>query len=145
MFGASLLINPVYEYKAHSRSVYLPSTNGWYDFYSGKYFEGGQTIQANAPLDRMPLFVKEGSIIPTGPEIQFTSEKPADPITLYVFTGKDAHFELYEDEGTNYNYENEKYSTISFDYLEKRKTLTVSERKGSFEGMLSKRDFQIVV
>jgi len=145
MFGPSILINPVYEYNARSRSVYLPSTNGWFDFYSGKYFEGGQTIQADAPLNRMPLFVKEGSIIPTGPEIQFSSEKPADPITLYVYTGKDAHFELYEDEGTNYNYENEKYATISFDYNEKTKTLIVGERKGSFAGMLAKRDFQIVM
>lgn len=145
MFGPSLLVNPVYEYKARTRSVYLPAGNGWYDFYSGKYFEGGQTINAEAPLNRMPLFVKEGSIIPAGPEIQYTTEKPADPITLYVFTGKDAHFELYEDENTNYNYENGKYAVIAFDYNEQTKTLTIGDRKGSFDGMLASRTFQIVV
>jgi alpha-D-xyloside xylohydrolase len=145
LFGPSLLVNPVSEYKARTRSVYLPAGTGWYDFYSGKYFEGGQTIQADAPLNRMPLFVKEGSIIPAGPEIQYTTEKPADPITLYVFTGKDAHFELYEDENTNYNYENEKYSVIAFDYNEKVKTLSISDRRGSYEGMLASRSFQIVV
>jgi alpha-D-xyloside xylohydrolase len=145
MFGPSLLVNPVYEYKARSRPVYLPAGTGWYDFYSGKYFEGGQTLQAEAPLNRMPLFVKEGSIVPAGPEIQYTAEKPADPITLYVFAGKDAHFELYEDENTNYNYENGKYSMIAFDYNEKNKTLSISDRKGSFDGMLATRTFQVVV
>ncbi len=144
MFGPSLMVNPVCEYKARSRSVYLPSTCGWYDFSSGKYYKGGQTIQADAPLDRIPLYVKEGSIIPAGPEIEYTSEKVADPITLYVFTGKDAHFELYEDENTNYNYENGNYSTIAFDYNEVTKQLTIGERKGSFKNMLEERDFQVV-
>lgn len=145
MLGPSLLVNPVYEYKARTRSVYLPAGTGWYDFYSGKYFEGGQTLMADAPLNRLPLFVKEGSIIPAGPEIQYTTEKPADPITLYIFTGRDAHFELYEDENTNYNYENGKYSTISFDYNEKTGTLTLGDRKGSFDGMLISRMFHVVV
>jgi alpha-D-xyloside xylohydrolase len=144
MFGPSLMVNPVYEYKARSRSVYLPSSCGWYDFYTGKYYKGGQTINADASLDRIPLYVKEGSIIPAGPEIEYTSEKAADPITLYVFTGKDAHFELYEDESTNYNYENGKFSTISFDYEEASGRLTIRERKRSFRNMLEERNFQIV-
>jgi len=105
---------------------------------------GGQTIQADAPLNHIPLYVKEGSIIPAGPEMEYTLEKAADPITLYVFTGKDAHFDLYEDENTNYNYENGKYATISFDYEEATGRLTIRDRKGSFENMLEERDFQIV-
>ena len=105
MFGSSLLINPVCEYKQHNRELYLPKCAGWYDLYSGKWYAGGQKIIADAPYERMPVFVKAGSIIPFGPELQYTSEKPADTITLNIYTGADASFNLYEDEGTNYNYE----------------------------------------
>lgn len=144
MFGPSLLINPVYEYKATDRQVYLPRGSGWYDLYNGEYKAGGNTIMADAPYERIPVYVKEGSIIPFGPELQYTSEKAADPITLYVYTGLDASFTLYEDEGTNYNYEKGAYSTIPFTYTEKTKTLTIGERKGSFDGMLQNRTIQIV-
>jgi alpha-D-xyloside xylohydrolase len=144
MFGPSLLINPVYEMNARSRTVYLPAGYGWYDLYSGKYYQGGSTIQADAPLERMPLFVKEGSIVTAGPAIQFTREKPADPITLYVYTGKNGAFELYEDEGVNYNYENGAYSFIPMSYDESSKTLTIGDRRGSFPGMLKERKFEIV-
>jgi alpha-D-xyloside xylohydrolase len=144
MFGPSLLINPVYAYKARTRDVYLPSTTGWYDFYTGAYLTGGQTVKAVAPLDRIPVYVKEGSIIPVGPEIQYTTEKPADPLTLYVYTGKDASFTLYEDENINYNYEQGKYTSIPFTYNEATKTLTIGERQGSFNGMLEKRTINIV-
>ncbi len=145
MFGPSLLINPVYEFKARTREVYLPATCGWYDFYTGKYYNGGQTLQVEAPLDRIPVFVKEGSIIPAGPEIQYSTQKVADPITLYVFAGKNAHFELYEDESVNYNYEKDQYATIAFDYDEATKTLSIGKRKGSYNGMLETRSFQIVL
>lgn len=144
MFGPSLLINPVYEFKVRNRSVYLPATTGWYDFYSGKYSEGGQTLQADAPLGRMPIFVKEGSIIPAGPEIQYVNERPADPLTLYVYTGKDASFTLYEDEGVNYQYEQGKYATIPIKYDEATKTLTIGERKGTFPGMKAERKIYVV-
>ncbi len=144
MLGQSLLINPVSEYKSRSREVYLPSSAGWYDFYSGQYYKGSQTIKADAPYGRMPLFVKAGSILPTGPEIQYATEKKADPITLYVFTGDDTSFTLYEDENVNYSYENGKYSEIPIYYNEATHTLTIDERKGSFPGMLDKRTFQIL-
>jgi alpha-D-xyloside xylohydrolase len=144
MFGPSLLINPVYTYKAVQRKVYLPSGQGWYDLYSGKYFDGGQKINADAPYERMPVFVKEGSIIPFGVDLQYTNEKPEDKITLYVYTGRDAQFDLYEDEDTNYNYEQGKYSVIPIKYNEQTKTLTIGKREGSFEGMISKRTFNIV-
>ncbi|PRY54258.1 alpha-D-xyloside xylohydrolase [Arcticibacter pallidicorallinus] len=145
MFGPSLLINPVSEYEARSRKVYLPKGIGWYDLYTGTYFKGGQNINAEAPYERMPLFVKEGSILTFGPELQYTSEKPADPIRLYVYTGRDASFNLYEDEGTNYNYERNAFSNIPISYNEKDKTLTIGQREGSFEGMLRNRTFEIFV
>jgi alpha-D-xyloside xylohydrolase len=144
MFGPSLLINPVYVDKARTRDVYLPATAGWYDLYTGEYFTGGQTIHATAPLDKMPVYVKEGSIVPAGPEIQYTTEKSADPLTLYVYTGKDASFTLYEDENVNYNYEQGKYSTIPFTYNEATKTLTIGERQGAYSGMLETRSINIV-
>ncbi|MEP7377415.1 MAG: TIM-barrel domain-containing protein [Chitinophagaceae bacterium] len=143
MFGPSLLINPVCEYKQTSREVYLPKSAGWYDLYSGKWFAGGQKIIADAPYERMPVFVKAGSIIPFGPDLQYTSEKPADTITLNIYSGADASVNLYEDEGTNYNYEKGAFSVIPIKYNETTKTITIGDRKGSFNGMLSKRVFRI--
>lgn len=144
MFGPALLVNPVYSYKARSRHVYLPATTGWYDFYTGEYFTGGQTLNAPAPLGRMPLYVKEGSILPAGPALQYVSEKPADPLTLYVYTGQDATFALYEDEGINYNYEKGESSSIPLHYHEASKSLTIDARKGSYKGMPAKRTINIV-
>ncbi|RZM12957.1 MAG: DUF5110 domain-containing protein, partial [Pedobacter sp.] len=144
MFGPSLLINPVYAYKARSRPVYLPAGQGWYDLYSGKYIKGGQKIEAVANYERMPVYVKEGSIIPMGPALQYTSEKIADPVTLYIYTGQDAKFSLYEDEGVNYNYEKGAFATIDMSYNEAEKTLSIADRKGGFEGMLRRRRFRIV-
>jgi alpha-D-xyloside xylohydrolase len=144
MFGPSLMVAPVYQYKARNREVYFPAGNGWYDLYSGKYTEGGQKISVDAPYERMPLFVKEGSIVPFGPEIQYTGEKQADVITLYVYTGKDAEFILYEDEGINYNYEKGAFSTIRINYNEQSGKLTIGDVQGSFEGMLKSRTFNII-
>jgi alpha-D-xyloside xylohydrolase len=143
MFGPSLLINPVYNYKQRSREVYLPKGEGWYDWYSGKFLEGGKTINAEAVYERIPVFVRAGSIIPFGPELQYTTEKKADTITLYVYGGRDAEFSLYEDEGMNYNYEKGMYANIPISYSEADKTLTIGERTGAFSGMLKKRSFII--
>jgi alpha-D-xyloside xylohydrolase len=144
MFGPALLVNPVYAYKARSRKLYLPANTGWYNLYNGKYQEGGKYITADAPLDRMPLYVKAGSIIPFGPALQYTSQLPADTITLYVYTGSNGTFSLYEDEGVNYNYEKGQFSTISFKYNEESKTLTIGKREGSFPGMLQQRSFRVI-
>jgi alpha-D-xyloside xylohydrolase len=143
LFGPSLLINPVYNYKQRNRELYLPACAGWYDLYSGRYYTGGRKIIAEAPYERMPVFVKAGSIVPFGPALQYTSEKPADTIMLNVYAGADASFDLYEDEGTNYNYEKGAFSTISIKYNEAAKTVTIGDRKGSFNGMLQKRIFHI--
>jgi len=144
MFGPSLLINPVTEYKARKRQVYLPEGSGWYDLKTGEHFGGGQTISADAPYRDIPIFVKEGSIIPFGPPIQYTTEKPADPLILYVYTGIDANFELYEDENVNYNYEKGKYSIIPIQYDEKTHTLTIGKRQGEFPGMLKERTIHVI-
>ncbi|HPM31591.1 MAG TPA: glycoside hydrolase family 31 protein [Chryseolinea sp.] len=144
MFGPSLLINPVTEYKARKGDVYLPASTGWYDLHSGKYYEGGQTLTVEAPLTNIPVFAKEGSIIPTGPEIQYTTEKPVDPLTVYVFKGKDGAFELYEDDNTSNQYEEGKFSTIAFTYSEQSQTIIIGERQGSFSGMLTERTIHFV-
>ena len=141
MFGPSLLVAPVYEYKARTRKVYLPEGGGWYDFYSGKYFEGGQDLLVDAPYERMPLFVREGSVIPFGPAVEFVGEKPSDPLTICIYGGRDCAFTLYEDEGINYNYEKGKCSTIKFTWDENEKRLTIGERRGSFEGLEVNRKF----
>ncbi len=144
MFGNSLMVCPVYEYKATKRDVYFPETNGWYDFYSGKFIAGGSRLKVDAPYFRMPLYAPEGAIIPFGPEIQYTDEKKPENITLYVYGGKNGTFTLYEDEGVNYNYEKGAYSTIEFKYNESAKSLEIGDRKGSFNGMLRNRKFNVV-
>jgi len=144
LFGPMLMINPVYEFNAQSRNVYLPAKTGWYDFFTGKHYDGGQAINAAAPYSNIPVFVREGAILPVGPEIQYTTQKPADPITLFVFSGKDGQFTLYEDENTNYNYEKGAYSLIPLSYDHASKTLTIGARKGQFTGMIEKRTFNVV-
>ena len=145
MFGPALLVNPVTTYKARSRQVYLPKTAGWYDFWTGVAFAGGQSIAAPAPYESMPLYVKAGSIIPLGPELNYTSEKPADPITLFVYGGASGAFTLYEDEGTNYNYERSVFARIAIHWDEGSRTLTIGKREGSFPGMLTERTFNVVL
>lgn len=145
MFGPALLINPVTTYKARSRSVYLPKAAGWYDFWTGVAFSGGQAIDAPAPYESLPLFVKAGSIIPFGPELQYTAEKAADPITLYVYAGADGAFTLYEDEGLNYNYEKGAFTRIPIRWNDSTRTLTIGKCEGSFPGMLGERTFEIVL
>jgi alpha-D-xyloside xylohydrolase len=146
MFGPAFLVAPVTTYQAQTRTVYLPpTTGGWYDFWSGKSIAGGQTIDAPAPLDAMPLFIRAGSIIPFGPEIQYTGEKPADPVTLCIYTGADGQFTLYEDDGLTYNYEEKSFATIPIIWDQQSQTLTMGKRVGSFKGMLKKRTFNIVL
>jgi alpha-D-xyloside xylohydrolase len=144
MFGPALLINPVTEYKARTRQVYLPKGTGWYELKSSKYFTGGQTILASAPYTDIPIFVKEGSIIPFGPEVQYSTEKPVEPLILYIYTGNDAYFELYEDENVNYNYEKGLLSIIPFKYDEKTRVLTIGKRQGGFPGMLKERTIHVI-
>jgi alpha-D-xyloside xylohydrolase len=146
MFGPAFLVAPVTTYQARSRGVYLPPTSGdWYNFWTGIHTAGGQTINAPAPYDSMPLFIRAGSIIPFGPELQYTGEKPADPITLYVYAGVDGTFTLYEDDGLTYNYEKGAFARIPIHWDDAAKTLTLGKREGKFPGMRAKRTFNVVL
>ncbi len=144
MFGPSLMACPVGYYKARSREVYFPKQCGWYDLYTGKHIDGGQRQNVDAPYEHIPVFVPEGAIIPFGPKMEWSDEKPADVINLYVYAGRDAQFQLYEDEGTNYNYEKGKFATIDITYNDKDKKLTFADRQGDFDGMLKSRKFNVV-
>jgi alpha-glucosidase (family GH31 glycosyl hydrolase) len=145
MFGPSILVAPVYSYKARKREVYFPRASGWYDLYTGRYLNGGDRLEVDAPYERIPVFVKEGSIIPFGPAISYTDEKPADPVSLFIYAGRDCAFTMYEDEGVNYNYEKGLCSTIKFSYRESSGELTISDRNGEFPGMLKDRDFNLIL
>jgi alpha-D-xyloside xylohydrolase len=146
MFGPAFMVAPVTTYQARSRSVHLPETKGgWYDFWSGASVAGGQTLDAPAPYDAMPLFVRAGSIIPFGPDLQYTGEKPADPITLCVYAGANGTFSLYEDDGVTYACEKGAFASIPLQWDDARKILTIGERQGKFPGMLAKRTFNIVL
>jgi alpha-D-xyloside xylohydrolase len=143
MFGPALLVSPVTEPGADTRRIYLPKAS-WYDFWTGRTQDGAKMIDASAPLDHMPLFVRAGSIIPMGPDLQYAAEKPADPIELRVYRGADGTFSLYEDENDGYNYEKGVYSTIPIRWDDASQTLTIGERKGKFPGMLESRTFRVV-
>ena len=143
MFGPAMMACPVTAAGATSRNVYLPAGSDWYDFWTGNSYSGGQTISAAATIDMMPIFVRAGSILPYGPDIQYATES-VDPMEIRVYRGADGNFTLYEDENDNYNYESGSYATIPFTWNETAQTLTIGARQGSFPGMLSNRTFRVV-
>jgi alpha-D-xyloside xylohydrolase len=157
MFGPALLVNPVTQpmyYAANStplqgvaktRPVYLPLGSDWYDFWTGVRYSGGQTLLAEAPLDTIPLYVRSGSIIPMGPDIQYAGEQPDAAIELWVYPGRDGSFLLYEDEGDNYNYEQGAYATIQIRWEERERRLIWDERVGAYPGMPERVEFQVKI
>ena len=158
MLGPALMACPVGYYKARNRSVYFPCQSGWYNLYTGEKVIGSDSESMNqpaslssrrlvvdAPYEQIPVFVREGAIIPFGPEMQWSDEKPAELINLYVYAGQNGSFQLYEDEGTNYNYEKGKYATIDISYDDATRTVSFSQRKGQFPGMLKQRRFNVVL
>ncbi len=142
MFGPAMMVCPVYSYKTASRDVYFPSNTNWYNYETGEYLTGGKIVNVSAPYERIPLFVKEGSIVLMGKDIQSTKETQND-LVVKVYTGKDAEFTLYEDEGVNYNYEKGAYSTIQCSYDETSKKLTFGAIRGEYPGMTKERVFNI--
>lgn len=144
MFGPSFMACPVYEYKARTREVYFPAISDWYDFETNRFISGGQTLTVDAPYEKMPLFVRAGSIVPTGPEIQNTKQQQADKLTIRVYTGANGEFTIYEDEGTNYNYENGSYAKIKLSYDESSKTLSIGAIEGEYNGMLKERKLNVI-
>ena len=123
----------------------MPRAAGWYDFWSGASAAGGKAIDVAAPYDSMPVHVRAGSIVPTGPEIQYTGEKPADPIVLWVYAGADGDFTLYEDDGLTYGYEKGASARIPLHWNDATQTLTIGKREGTFPGMPKERTFDVVV
>jgi alpha-D-xyloside xylohydrolase len=143
LFGPAILVNPVTEPGAQTRHLYLPDAT-WYDFWTGSPTRGARTVDVPAPIDRLPLFVRAGSILPLGPDIEYADEKPVDPIELRVYRGADGAFTLYEDENDNYNYEKGEHATIPFQWNDASHTLKIGDRAGSFPGMLESRTFRVV-
>ncbi len=144
MFGPAFLVNPVMSAGATSRSVYLPAGAAWVDFWTGMTQSGPQTITAAAPSDHLPLYVRAGSIVPMGPIMNYSTEKPADPIELRVYPGASGSFVLYEDENDNYDYEKGAYATTAFTWDDASKTLHIGAVQGAFPGMLASRTFNVV-
>lgn len=144
LFGHALMINPVLEAGATKRLVYLPAGSDWIDFWTGKRIPGGQSISADAPIDKLPMYAKAGSIIPFGPRIQSASAK-SDPVEFRVYPGADGDFTLYEDEGDSYDYEHGAHSVIPIHWSNTAETITVGDRTGTFPGVLQRRTFRIVI
>ena len=128
-----------------TRAVYLPEGADWVDFWTGAAFKGGQVVEADAPIDRLPLFVRQGSIVPMGPVVQHTAEQAGQELRIVVYPGRDAAFTLYEDEGDNYDYEQGRYATIPMTWDDRKQTLTLGGRTGEFAGMQESRTFRVVL
>ena len=143
MFGPAFLVAPVTVFKARSRDVYLPAGAGWYDFATGAFAKGGQVIKADAPRERMPLFVRAGAIVPTGPDVQYAGEQPDGPIVLHVFTGTNGQFSLYEDDGLSPGYKRGQFARIPVRWDEASGTLTIGAREGSYPGMPGERTISV--
>lgn len=145
MFGESLLVGIVTDYKARTKTLYLPQGEIWYDYFTGKSYEGGNTITVHTPINRIALFVKAGSILLTGEDMEYTSEKSDGVITVSIYPGKDASTVLYEDQGDNYNYEKGEYATIEFLWSQSQRTLSIGDQKGQFKGLNKNKTFHIVL
>ena len=144
IFGPAFLVNPVTVGGARKRGVYLPSA-GWFDFWTGVRLTGGQVVEAAAPVDQMPLYVRAGSIVPMGPVMEYATERPADTIELRIYPGADGQFTLYEDANDGYQYERGQFAETRLEWVDARKELVVRGVKGSFPGMLRHRVFRVVL
>ena len=131
--------------EAKSAVKYLPKGTTWYDFWTNQKHQGGKTVTLETQIDRVPMFVRAGSILPLGPEMQYVGEKAWDNLEIRVYPGANGNFVLYEDEGDSYNYEKGVFSTITFSWNDKARKLTIGARKGEFPGMLKSRQFTVVL
>ena len=139
------MVTPVTTAGATNQSVYLPASGApWFNFWTGESSPAGQRVDTAAPVETLPLYVRPGAIVPMGPFLQYSSEKPADPIELRVYRGADAKFTLYEDEGDTYNYEKGEFATIPITWNESKHTLEIGKRSGEFPGMLKEHTFNVV-
>ncbi|MFI3277514.1 MAG: TIM-barrel domain-containing protein [Rikenellaceae bacterium] len=145
MFGSNIMVAPITQAKATSREVYLPKGCDWYDFRDGKQYAGGTTIEADAPIEWMPLYVCSGTILPLAEVMEYSNQRKLDDIEIRVYGGRDGEFTMYEDEGDNYNYEDGKFTEIKFTYDNSAKKLHIGARQGEFDSALSSRTFRVVL
>jgi alpha-D-xyloside xylohydrolase len=144
MFGPALLVSPVLEQDATKRRLYLPDSPAWYDFWTGETASGHSYLEVDAPLDTLPLYVRAGSILPLGPEIEYTGQKPDGPVEIRIYRGANGDFELYEDSGDSYDYQKGQHATIPMHWDDKSGQLTIGPRSGSYPGMVQTRTFRVV-
>jgi alpha-D-xyloside xylohydrolase len=144
MFGPALMVSPVLKANVTRRTVYLPDSPIWYNFWTGAKAQGGREIEADAPLDRLPLYVRAGSILPLSQEIEYATQNPDGPIELRIYRGADGHFDLYEDAGDSYDYQKGMRAITPIHWNDKEGVLTIGRRIGSFPAMVDKRQFHIV-
>jgi len=142
MYGPAFLVSPVTEPAATTRRLYLPHAQ-WYDFWTGSSIDGGNMVDAAAPLDHMPLYIRAGSIVPMGPDLEWSTQNPEDPTEVRVYRGADGNFTIYEDENDTYNYEKGAYTTIPLHWDDAKRSLTIGERHGQFPEMLQSRTFRV--
>jgi alpha-D-xyloside xylohydrolase len=142
-FGPAILVAPVTEQGAAEKRLYLPKAR-WYDFWTGETIDGGRFVNTKAPIETLPLFVRAGSILPLGPDVEFAAAKPADPIELRIYRGADGDFSLYEDAGDSYAYEKGAHATIPFHWDESKQILSIGNQQGEFPGMAASRTFHVV-
>jgi alpha-D-xyloside xylohydrolase len=145
LFGPSILVSPVTEQGAATRHLYLPAGTKWVDFWTGATVDGGHAVDAPALLDRIPIYLRAGSIVPMGEDIEYAAEKPDGPLEVRIYPGADADFNWYEDEGDNYNYEKGAYATVNLHWNDAQRELTIGDRKGSYAGMPQIRALHLVL
>jgi alpha-D-xyloside xylohydrolase len=156
LFGPGFMVCPVTEpmyYQRNSealnvslkqRAVYLPEGRKWYDFWSKKVYDGGQTIKADAPLETLPLFIPAGSIIPMSPVMQYVDEKPDAPYEIRIYRGASCSFALYEDAGDGYEYEKGGYTIVNLSWDDQHNEFVIGRRSGSFPGLVQSREYELI-
>lgn len=146
MFGSALLISPITEPGVTSWKTYLPkNAAGWYDYRTGKHYEGGKYITTTVDKTFIPVFARGGSIVPVGAPRQYAAQTTAEPLELRIYPGADAQFTLYEDDGVSQSYRNGECTRISFNWDDERRTLTIARRQGSYDGMLKRINFNVTL
>jgi alpha-D-xyloside xylohydrolase len=157
MCGPAFLVCPVHEPMVHgpgslalgalprTRPVYLPAGADWFDLWTGRSLRGGQVIEADAPLERIPVFVRAGSIVPMGPVRQHAEDLPGAPVELHVYSGRDASFRLYEDEGDGHGYEDGAFASIEITWDDAARSLSIGDRVGGYVGMQQEREFHVTL
>ena len=156
MFGPAFLVCPVYRpmyYEVGGKPIesektkecYLPAGAQWYDYWDGRHYEGGQSIIVDAPIDRIPLFVRAGSIVPMTETIQYAEQETEKTLEIHVFPGTDGSFSFYEDSGDGYGYEYGEYAVTELIWVDEKKTLKIGARSGNYPGMKVQRLAEIVI